>query len=240
MNRTLLLGTLAALGGLAVVFVPGLGAGLPLTYGTVLLVGGIALAAGLGLVRRRMATGRETADLPAVEGLADHPVPGDEFDADLAAISPRRNRENDAARAEIRGRLEAAALAVLAREGHPREVGRDMLDSGEWTDDRLAAAFFAVEAVDAGDESFGERLRSSVGGSYSFDAQAKRAAYAIAERAGVGDESVAADAETGDADDGADPDGADSDGVGDVRGTDDGDGTTSDAGVATSGGAADD
>lgn len=232
MNRTLLLGALVALGGLAVVFVPSLGAGLPLTYGTVLVVGAVALAAGLGLVRRRLSTDRETADLPAVEALADHPVPGDEFDAELAAISPRRNRENDAARSEIRGRLEAAALAVLAREGHPREVGRDMLDSGEWTDDPLAAAFFAVEPVGgSSDESFGDRLRNSVGGSYSFDAQAKHAAYAIAERAGVGDESVVTDG--GDSE--ADPEDGD-----DVRDAEGSDGTTTETRVATSGGAVDD
>ena len=188
MNRTLALGALLALGGLAVVFAPGLGTGLSLTYGAVLLVGALALVSGLGTVRRRLAADRETATVPNVESAPVHPVPGDEFDATLAAISPRRDRENDAARAEIRARLEAAALAVLARDGHPREVGRDMLDSGAWTDDPVAAAFFAVDPVESpGDESFGARLRSSVGGSYSFDSRARRAAYAIAERAGVGE-----------------------------------------------------
>lgn len=197
MNRTLVLGGLFALAGLAVVFVPGLAAGVPVTYGAVLLVGALALVSGLGTVRRRLAADRETATLPNVESTPTHPVPGDEFDATLAAISPRRDRENDAARAEVRARLEAAALAVLARDGHPREVGRDMLDSGAWTDDRVAAAFFAGDPVEpSADESFRARLRSSVGGSYSFDSRARRAAAAIAERAGVG-EPVSSDDDTG-------------------------------------------
>ncbi|WP_255197384.1 DUF7269 family protein [Halorarius litoreus] len=188
MSRVLVVGAVAALGGLVVVFVPTLGVGLPLSYGAILAVGGLALLVGLALVRSRLDTDRDTATLPAVESPPDHPVPGDEFDTALAAIAPRRDRANDAARAEIRERLEAAALATLAREGHPREVALDMLDSGEWTDDPVAAAFFATEPVDSTEASFGERLRSSVSGSYSFTVQAKHAAHAIARRAGVGDE----------------------------------------------------
>jgi hypothetical protein len=143
---------------------------------------------GVGLVRTRLSTERDTAELPAVEAPPDHPVPGDEFDAALAAISPRRDRANDAARAEIRERLEAAALATLSREGLPRDRARDLLDSGEWTDDPVAAAFFAVESTGGRDESFGDLLRSSVSGSNSFTVQAQHAAHAIARRAGVADE----------------------------------------------------
>lgn len=187
MRRATLLGTTAALAGLAVVFVPALAVGFPVTYGTLLLVGGIAFVVGLGLVRLRMLTDRDTATLPAVEGRPDDPVPGDEFDADLAAISPRRDRENDAARSQVRERLQAAAVGVLARQGHSREEALDLLDAGEWTDDPIAAAFFAVEPVESGDEGLVARLRGSPGAGTSFTQQAQRAALAIARRAGVDD-----------------------------------------------------
>lgn len=187
MSRTLVVGTVAVLAGLVVVFVPALGSGLPLSYGAILGVGGVALLVGLALIRTRLSTDRASAELRDVESPPDHPVPGDEFDTALAAIAPRRDRANDAARAEIRERLEAAALAVLSREGHPREVALDMLDSGEWTDDPVAAAFFAAEPTTGTDDSLGDLLRTSVSGSYSFTVQAQHAAHAIAERAGVGD-----------------------------------------------------
>ncbi|WP_255152533.1 DUF7269 family protein [Halorarius halobius] len=188
MRRTLLVGAATALAGLAVVFVPALAVGFPVSYGLVLLVGALAFLFGLALVRARMATDRDTATLREVEARADQPVPGDGFDADLAAISPRRDRENDAARAQVRERLQAAALGVLSREGHPREEGLEMLDTGEWTDDPVAAAFFATEPVEADDDSLVDRLRGSTEARTGFRQQARRAALAVARRAGVADE----------------------------------------------------
>lgn len=186
MRRTLLVGAALALAGLATVLEPGVAGGVTLSYGAVLAVAAVAFLLGAGRLRQHMRTGRTTASLPPVESTPDHPAPGDEFDAELAAISPRRDRENDAARAQVRERLAAAALAVLAREGHPAERGRDLLDSGAWTDDPVAAAFFAAEP-DETDEPFARRLRGSLAGDSSFDTRAKRAAHAIADRAEVDD-----------------------------------------------------
>lgn len=185
MNRATLLGAGAALAGLAVVVAPSLAGDVPATYGTVTLVGALALVLGVGRARGRLVADRDRADLPEREARHDHPVPGDEFDAELAAIDPRRDRANDAARAQVRERLEAAALAVLTGEGYAPEVARDALDAGEWTDDPVAAGFFAAdERVTAADDApLRERLGSSIGRSASFDSRARRTARAIAERA---------------------------------------------------------
>lgn len=187
MNRALALGAGVALAGFVVLFVPSLAVGVPATYGAVTLVGVLALVAGAARVRGRLAADRAGADLPEPETGRDHPVPGEAFDADLAAIDPRRDRANDAARAQIRERLEAAALAVLAGDGYPPDAARDVLDAGEWTDDPVAAAFFADDRTATDDATLRERLRTSVGGSRSFDARARRAAVAIAARAEVTD-----------------------------------------------------
>lgn len=185
MNRASLLGAGFALAGLAVVVVPSLAVGVPATYATVLLVGVLAIVLGVGRARRRLGAERDRAALPEREAKHDHPVPGDEFDAELAAIDPRRDRANDAARAQVRERLEVTALAVLTGEGYAPEVARNLLDAGEWTDDPVAASFFAAdEGVSAGDDvPLRQRLGSSIGMSASFDRRARRTARAIAARA---------------------------------------------------------
>lgn len=69
---------------------------------------------------------------------------GAEFDATLARIermSSTELRRSDAPR-EVRNRLRAAAIATVARrEGIDRETAASRVDSGEWTDDAVAAAF---------------------------------------------------------------------------------------------------
>lgn len=190
MRLTRLVGGGAALAGLAVAVEPSLARGVSATETMVAFVAAFALLAGATLVRRRLATERDRADLPERETTPDQPVPGDEFDAALRELSPRRDRANDASRSQLRERLEAAALAVLSREGYSRDRAFDALDAGEWTDDPVAAAFFSAEgtAATADDRSLAERLRESVRGPTTFDERARRAALAIAKRAEETDE----------------------------------------------------
>jgi hypothetical protein len=169
-----------ALAGLATVLAPALGPDLPETYLTVLLVGGLALLAGLG-ASATLPVGRTAADLPAVERRLTVPAPGDEFDQDVAGLPARRTRGSEPTRRLLRDRLEAAATAALVREGLDRETARSRLVDGSWTDDPRAAAFFRGDSP-----STRERVGRFAGGASPFARRARATARVVARRLDAG------------------------------------------------------
>lgn len=169
-------GVVAAVAGLAVVSVPSLGRGFDAGFALVAVAGVAAVVQGLFVAVERYDADRTRADPPVVEDLSDLARPGDSFDDQVARVDTAAEAGH---RAAITERLEAAALNVLAREGRSREAARALLETGEWTDDPHAAAFFAAE----GDASFESWVRSAVSEETAFRREACHAARAIAERA---------------------------------------------------------
>lgn len=108
---------------------------------------------------------RATVDVsPATPSGGDHreglATPGDDVDETLSSLSPEDRR----GRLAVRRRVEAVGAGVLARRRNcSREAARELLESGEWTDDRRAAALFTDPAP-----SLGERVRSFVAGESAF------------------------------------------------------------------------
>lgn len=114
-------------------------------YGVV--VGAALTAAVLALVALLSAVSHR--EPPAFDPAgAGHRAPGDDVDALLAALSASGRRDPSAERRELRERLRATATDVLARrfDCTPAEARR-RLESGEWTDDRVAAAYFRSAPV---------------------------------------------------------------------------------------------
>lgn len=181
MRRLLVVGTVAAVAGLVIAFVPSLVGGFTPTYGAVILVGFLATVFGVHRLRERGAVAHRYATPPVRERRPSPPVPGDAFDRQLDELAPASSRQGQQTRAAVRERLEAAAVNVLAKEGMDPETARDRLESGQWTDDPLAAGFFAPEADEP--ESAGERVGALLGDRAGFEDRARRTAATIAARA---------------------------------------------------------
>lgn len=147
------------------------------TLGLLALLGlGVGGLAGIDRARDPAAT---TA-LPDPDGRPGVDAPGDRFDRALAEVS---SQPDDPQREAIRDRLESTAVTVLVEveEIDPAEA-RDRLASGDWTEDEVAAAFFAHEPAIS--PSIRERLRRFLAGESTFARRARRAAIALAERDG--------------------------------------------------------
>lgn len=108
----------------------------------VLIIGGIS-----AWVRRAESAGNEFAARQRDSATAESAVTGDE----LARIVTRR-READVTPGfqddSVRTRLRRALIEVYARD-RDRETAKAVVDEGQWTDDRYAAAFLTTaESVD--------------------------------------------------------------------------------------------
>jgi hypothetical protein len=140
--------------GFAMMVVPGL-AGVFQTnelYVTLIGIGFALQTARIANSRRR--NPYEQAETADPEIAQDLPTPGEEFDELLAEAGA--NRKNKRQRETVRERLEAAAVAVIVRrDGVSREAALEQLETGEWTDDPYAAAFFTGRVEGA---SFVERV----------------------------------------------------------------------------------
>lgn len=141
--RTILsvVGVALALTGFTLVAVPGLASSLSLDEAVLVFVGLLGLVQGARSAIGRTRTSYEQAETPDPEASQDLPTPGDEFDEMLAeAGADRREIET---RETVRNRLERAAVATVARtEGCSEAEAKRRVDSGEWTDDPYARAFF--------------------------------------------------------------------------------------------------
>lgn len=157
-------GVVAAAYGLAVAVDPGLAGGTSVDDALVLVVGGLALLyAGVPAYRRRT-TERRGAAGPDPEPAATPDPPGADLDRLLAAAGRTDPRTADR-RHRLRRRLvEAATDAVRRHENCDAETARRMLTDGTWTDDPVAASYFADGPVDVSgaDLSLPRRLRLRV------------------------------------------------------------------------------
>jgi len=159
-RAALAVGTTAAGVGLALVVRPGLAGGLGVGETAVLVLGALALAYAVLPVgqwrgtRRRAAPGDEPEVVPACD------PPGDDVDRLFAAVDRGAIAELEA-RAKLRRRLEhSAARAVARRDDCSRDAAREALAAGTWTDDPVAAAYFAERQGDvAAALPAGRRLR---------------------------------------------------------------------------------
>lgn len=179
MRRVLVAGAVAAVAGLVGAFAPSLVAGIAPSYDAVVPVGLLAVFLGAVYVYGRLRTSRRYATPTERETRPAPPTPGEEFDRRLSDLAPASTPEGKSERAAIRERLETAAVTVLVDEGHDPETARERVETGRWTDDPHAAAFFAVEPSDRGGR-FG--LRGLLGGGSSFERQARRTARVVAAR----------------------------------------------------------
>jgi hypothetical protein len=178
-RRILVAGAVATGAGLVGAFVPSLVPGIAPSYDAVVPVGMLAVFLGAVYVYGRLRTSRRYGTPSERETRPTPPTPGEEFDRRLSDLAPASTPEGKSERAAIRERLESAAVNVLVDEGFDPETARERVETGRWTDDPHAAAFFAVEPSDRrGRLGLGELL----GGGNSFERQARRTARVVAAR----------------------------------------------------------
>lgn len=142
---TSVVGALAVLVGLAIVFARGLASGLTPEWALVVLVGVLAVVQGARFAQGRRRTELQETETADPEKRYDAPTPGDDVEESLA-VAGRWSRAGRMRRRQLRERLSAAAVrAVIDEAGCSREEAARRIRSGEWTDDPVAAAFVSSE-----------------------------------------------------------------------------------------------
>lgn len=143
----------------------------------------LALILAFTLGMTALLSGDRAASMPTVEGFTSTETPGDEFELAMADLAGRRGRaaRPESHRERIEERLRNDAIRTVARiEGCSSPTARERVDSGEWTDDRYAAAF-------VGDGVAGprwwQRLRDRLLRVDGFERSARRTARAVADLA---------------------------------------------------------
>lgn len=173
MNRlratAVVVGVLAAAGGLAMVYRPSLAGTVPLQAA---FVNGVGLAMLVQAVRELASRYRAspeygTVDDESAEAVPAEAVPGRDFD-DLTARTATATdaRAEHSRRDRLQRRLGAAAEGLLRRHSRGGDV-RGALEGGTWTDDPAAAAYFA------GDHPDDEPARPILGGLISIPESSK-------------------------------------------------------------------
>jgi hypothetical protein len=171
------LGVVLVAVGLVAVFVPGFARGFGTSPKLLTVVGGIALLGAVAAVSARLRTDDAEGERPTPERKQSHPTPGDEFDEQLASLTPRGRRQGAGERRAVRDRLDTVAVSVLVRDGVSEAVARERLAEGTWTDDPYAAAFFAEER--ATDAPLEERLRAAFSSEPNMRKRARHAVSAL-------------------------------------------------------------
>ena len=164
--------------GLLMVMIPGVAAGLPFGNGTIMAIGGIALLlAGIGIRARWRGEIVET-EIPNPERPQRVPIPGDDIDRKLYEMSVLR-QGIDENRDELESRLRALAIsAIRSREDCSVGEASELLDSGRWTEDETAQAFFQNSTEDGSTEG----LARMIGGEQrDFEGEFRATVDALAE-----------------------------------------------------------
>lgn len=171
-------GVVAAVLGLAVAVAPGLA---PFTASQVVLwaLGGAALvSAAIAFQGRRFAT-LNSADSPTPEDRRDFRRPGARIDRVIARGFGGADADAIREREQFRERIYPVAVDVVMRqENVSRERAEQLLETGEWTDDRYAARYFAGPSIEI---PFSERLRRRIRGKSMRTVYATRAIDELAE-----------------------------------------------------------
>ncbi|MFB6150662.1 MAG: DUF58 domain-containing protein [Haloarculaceae archaeon] len=141
--------------GIALAMMYGMGVELPFGWFAVSLGGVLSILIGLLTVRDRLRSDVTETDVPDPELPPYSPPPGDDVDQALYEMIELRHglTEN---RERIEDRVERAAIRLIRkRDDCSRTEAIAQLQSGEWTDNEVAAAFFTgdeveIEGVDGG------------------------------------------------------------------------------------------
>lgn len=116
---------------------------LPSTWMLVTIGGAVALLLGIVLARSRYRGGVSGTEVPDVELPLGTGTPGDDIDSMLYRLVHLRQGTLEY-RDQIQERLANAAISVIRqRENISREAAVKQLQEGTWTDNRMAASFFA-------------------------------------------------------------------------------------------------
>jgi hypothetical protein len=164
------------------VFQPGLLGGLSVGETSVLAVGVVALFYALlplGLQRgshRRQAPSKNPEEVPAGS------VPGDDVDRLFAGAEGSSVHHVDR-RNELRRRLEESAVrAIRKRDDCSLAAAQEAIEEGTWTDDPIAASYFADPMSDVTNRlPMGRRLRFHLSGGSPEVRAARRVADEIAD-----------------------------------------------------------
>lgn len=145
-------------------------------------VGVVAALLVVAVVALRGLDGIDQATMPNPETVQHAAYPGVRFDRTvterLHLLPHRPTEEDERLRARIR---RAAERAVMRRENVSRDRANELVESGEWTDDDLAATFLS----DGERPWIGTRLRALVSRRSWFQIGARRAADEVCRLEGV-------------------------------------------------------
>lgn len=142
---TSVLGAIAVLVGLAMVFARSLAGTISPQWALVVLVGVLAVIQGLRFAQSRRRTELRETETGDPEKRYEAPTPGDEVEESLA-LARRWSRAGRTTRKKLRDRLaETAVTAVMDESGCSREEAARRVRTGDWTDDPVAAAFLSPE-----------------------------------------------------------------------------------------------
>lgn len=182
MNRVLLgAGALAVIGGLVAVLEPAVLTMVPTgSSGLVSAIGALSLLEAARAGYSRYVRSVNAPSVPEPERRLVSSIPESNVDV-RPSISGRRSRHAVIAEQNrIRDQLTETAVSVLVRcDGDTPERARERLRTGSWTDDRVAAAFFAP---DEHRPPLSERIGTLLTGADVFETQAHSAVATLAER----------------------------------------------------------
>lgn len=168
----------AAAVGLALAFVPALSVSLSLPELAPLAIAAVAVVLGARRAWGWVTDASEETVPPAPERGRPLPTPGDDVDDRLASIPRVGVAAGDRRAIQVREDLrEVAVEALVEFRGHSEDRAEDLLASGRWTDDELAAEFFA--SLDGAGSSLAESLTGTIAGEGPFHRRARHAAAEI-------------------------------------------------------------
>lgn len=173
----LVVGTVAALVGLGVAFVPALGGLIESPATLPPLLGILALFAALVRTRTWIGHGDRSFELTERERPGGVDTPGHGFEERLSQGSGRASGGNTRLIMVRQDLREAALDALTTYHGHTPESAERAIDAGTWTDDELAVEFFTT-AGGAG-TSLSESVTAAFYGDGPFHRRADRAAREI-------------------------------------------------------------
>lgn len=139
--------------GVLVALVPSVGPNLPMTSPITVVIGLIVMSASLLYLKPGA---NSSADPPTVEKRRPLPSPGDEIEEQLRILSREPLRPNAKERwkdthSEFRPHLRTLALQTLVNQYNLNEArAEELLDTGAWSEDPQAVAFFAGSSPDDG------------------------------------------------------------------------------------------
>lgn len=171
-------GVVAAVLGLALIAAPGLTGGASISELLVYGLGALALLLAVGAMLRRRSAEYTHAETGAPEEPTPLPRPGSDVDTRLQNLFRLQSQSRLASeRQSLDDRLEELAVRIIARrEECSRSTARQLLERGDWTDNRFAAAYFAEDVS----LPLSARVRASFRGSVTGEC----ARHAIEELAG--------------------------------------------------------